>query len=97
MKIVPGLPPLQPVSGDARPADASSTRSAASEQTPVTLSARAKGLNQLENHLDSQSVVDRARVDSIKATLIAGQHTINSESIADTLLTSAQKILHGAK
>lgn len=98
MKIDPGLKPIQsPPAVETRPAESPTTKGAAAEQTQVSLSARATQLNQMEAQLATVAVVDRARVDTIKAALAAGEYTINTANIADTLLTSAKEILHVSK
>ena len=98
MKIDPGLKPIQPpLSVETRPIESPSTQGAAAEQTQVSLSPRASQLNQMEARLATVAVVDRSRVDSIKAAIAAGEYTINTVNIADTLLTSAKEILHVAR
>ena len=98
MKIDPGLKPIQPpLSVETRPIEAPSTKGAGAEQTQVIFSARASELNQMEARLTTVAVVDRSRVDNIKAAIAAGKYTINTQNIADTLLTSAKEILHVSK
>ena len=98
MKIDPGLKPIRlPPSIETRSAGSPSTNGAAAEQTQVNLSTRVSQLNQMETQLATVDVVDRSRVDRIKAALAAGEYTINSENIADTLLASAKEILHVSK
>lgn len=98
MKIDPGSKPIQPPSSlETRPAGLPVTKGAVGEQTQVSLSARASQLNQMETQLATVAVVDRSRVDRIKAALAAGEYTINPENIADTLLASAKEILHVSK
>ena len=98
MKIDPGLKPIQPpLSVETRPIESPSTKGAGAEQTQVILSARASQLNRMEALLATVAVVDRSRVDNIKAAIAAGEYTINTENIADTLLTSAKEILHVSK
>ena len=98
MKIDPGLKPvtLSPLA-ETRPATPQTHKGTSSEQTQVSLSPRAAQLQQQETQLAAIPVVDRARVDSIKAIIAAGQYVIKSENIADSLLTSAKEILHVAK
>ena len=98
MKIEPGSKPIQPPSSlDTRPAGLPGTKVAVAEQTQVSLSARASQLNQMEALLATVAVVDRSRVDRIKAALAAGEYAINPENIADTLLASAKELLHASK
>ena len=98
MKIDPGLKPIQPPpAAETRPVDSPAAQGAKAEQTQVSLSARANQLNVMEAQLATVPVVDRSRVDAIKAALAAGEYTINPENIADTLLASAKEILNVSK
>ena len=98
MKIEPGIKPIPLApSAETRPSQASPDQGVITEQTQVTLSSRVNQLNEMEAQLATIPVVDRARVDSIKAAIAAGQYPINAEHIADMLLTSAKEMLHVAK
>lgn len=98
MKIDPGLKPVTlPALAETRPGSPQTNKGASSEQTQVSLSPRAAQLQQQETQLAAIPVVDRARVDSIKATIAAGQYIIKPENIADSLLTSVKEMLHVAK
>ena len=98
MKIDPGLKPVTlPPLAETRPATPPTLKGTSSEQTQVSLSPRAAQLQLQKTQLASIPVVDRARVDSIKAIIAAGQYVIKSENIADSLLGSAKEILHVAK
>lgn len=98
MKIDPGLKPIpSPPAAETRPVESPVAQGAKAEQTQVSLSTRASQMNRMEDQLATVPVVDRARVDSIKAALAAGKYTIHSDNIADTLLASAKEILHVAK
>lgn len=99
MKIDPSLKQVTlPTSVESRPAQKqpADTRSA-SEQTDVTLSARAADLKQLEAQLAAIPIVDRARVDSIKDAISSGQYTVNTGNIAENLIDSVKEMLHVAK
>ncbi len=98
MKIDPGLKPATlPALAETRPATPPIHKGTPSEQTQVSLSAQAAQLQQQETQLAAIPVVNRARVDSIKATIAAGQYVIKSENIADSLLNTAKEIIHVAK
>jgi negative regulator of flagellin synthesis FlgM len=98
MKIDPGLKQITPP-GAAEPRTAHSTGSprADTPQTAVTLSPRAAQLQHLEAQLAAIPVVDRARVDSIKAAIASGQYTLHTGNIAESLLDSVKEMLHVAK
>lgn len=92
LKPIPSTPPAETRSGKAG-------AKAAADATPadVTLSPRATQLKQLESQLAAIPVVDRARVDSIKAAIASGQYTIHTDNIAESLLNSVKEMLHVAK
>lgn len=99
MKIDPGLKPVTPSpAGEARPAQGRPDKLADSAaQTAVSVSPQAAQLQQLEAQLAAIPVVDRARVDSIKAAIAAGQYTVNTENIADGLVSEVKDMLHAAR
>lgn len=98
MKIDPGLKAIPTAPAvDTRPGESRALTSATGEQTQVSLSARASALNQMDTRLESMPVVDRSRVDAIKAALAAGTYTIHTDNIADNLLDTAKEILHVTK
>lgn len=95
MKIDPGLkqvtsaPPTEN-----KPAKARAEKSVKTEQTEVNLSPRSAQLKALEAQLAAIPVVDRARVDSIKAAIASGQYTVNTENVAQGLIDSVKEMLH---
>ena len=98
MKIEPGLPQVNlPPSVENRTSQHQTAKSADSGQTAVTLSPQAAQLKQLETELAAIPVVDRARVDSIKQAIAAGQYTINTENIGKQLVDSVKEMLNVAK
>jgi negative regulator of flagellin synthesis FlgM len=99
MKIEPGPKEVTlPTPVENRPAQPQENKPAGIErQTDVTLSPRAAQLKQLETQLAAIPVVDRARVDSIKQAIAAGQYTINSEKIAQSLIDSVKEMIHVTK
>lgn len=98
MKIDPGPKHIKlPASVENRPVQPQENPRPGTEQTDVSLSPRAAQLKQLETQLAAIPVVDRARVDSIKAAIVSGQYTVNPENIADGLIDSVKEMLHVAK
>ncbi|MFP5382020.1 MAG: flagellar biosynthesis anti-sigma factor FlgM [Gammaproteobacteria bacterium] len=100
MKIDPGLKPLTPSpAAEARPAAQGRPDKLADSaaQTAVSLSPQAAQLQQLEAQLAAIPVIDRARVDSIKAAIAAGEYAINTENIADGLVNEVKDMLHAAR
>ena len=98
MKIDPGPKQVSlPTSVENRPAQPQANKRTEAEQTDVSLSPRAAQLKQLESQLAAIPVVDRARVESIKEAIAAGQYSINAENIAEGLIDSVKEMLHVAK
>jgi negative regulator of flagellin synthesis FlgM len=84
-----GNRPVQPqASADARASNAGAG------QTEVNLSARVADLRQLEAQLAAIPVVNRERVESIKAAIANGEYTIKPENIATGLIESVKEMLH---
>jgi negative regulator of flagellin synthesis FlgM len=98
MKIDPGPKQVSlPTSVENRPAQPQANKRTEAEQTDVSLSPRAAQLKELESQLAAIPVVDRAKVESIKEAIAAGQYTINAENIAKGLIDSVKEMLHVAK
>lgn len=98
MKIDPGVKQVTlPSAVDNRPAQAKSGARPGAEQTAVQLSPRAAQLQALESQLAAIPVVDRAKVDSIKAAIASGQYSVNADNVAQGLVDSVKEMLHVAK
>lgn len=98
MKIDPGPKPLTPVgSTDTHAIRERADKPAQSAETAINVSAQAAQLQQLEAQLAAIPVVDRGRVDAIKAAIAAGQYTIQAENIADGLIDEVKDMLHAAR
>jgi len=96
MKIDPGVKQVTlPSAVDTRPAKAEAKPN--TEQTDVNLSARAAQLQALETRLTAIPLIDRAKVDSIKEAIAAGQYTVNADNVAQGLVDSVKDMLHVAK
>lgn len=84
-----GNRPAQPqANADAR------TPTAGAGQTEVRLSERVADIRQLEAQLAAIPVVNRERVESIKAAIANGEYTIKPENIAAGLIESVKEMLH---
>lgn len=96
MKIDPtGIKPVTlPASADSRPAQAKPDARTDVGQTDVSLSARAEQLKQMETQLAAIPVVDRSKVESIKAAIANGEYVIRPENIAAGLLDSVREMLN---
>lgn len=98
MKIDPGVKPVTlPPSAENRPAKPQPKPRAEAGQTGVSLSQRTTQLKQLETQLAAIPVIDRARVESVKAAIASGQYTINAENIAAGLIDSVKEMLNAAR
>lgn len=96
MKIDPaGLKPLIPATtAENRPASPQAQARAEVGQTDVSLSPRAEQLKQMETQLAAIPVVDRSKVESIKAAIANGEYVIRPENIAAGLLDSVREMLN---
>lgn len=98
MKVDPGLKPvLPPSAAETHTVRAKPDKPSADGQTAVSVSPQAAQLQQLEAQLAAIPVVDRARVDSIKAAISSGQYAVNPENIADGLIKEVKDMLHAAR
>lgn len=98
MKIDPGVKQVPlPSAVENRPAQAKTGARPGAEQTDVTLSPRVAQLQELETQLAAIPVVDRAKVENIKAAIASGQYAINPDNVAQGLIDSVKEMLHVAK
>jgi negative regulator of flagellin synthesis FlgM len=65
---------------------------AGSEDT-VSLSSRSQQVIELQQHLDSTSGIDRARVDTIKQQIAEGNYPLDAEKIAENMLKIEQSLI----
>jgi negative regulator of flagellin synthesis FlgM len=98
MKIDPGLKPVTaPGTTETRAPKAHTGKPAESAETAVNVSPQAAQLQQLEAQLAAIPVVDRGRVDAIKAAIASGQYAVKPENIADGLIDEVKDMLHAAR
>lgn len=71
-------------SADADKAAAGESRAAVTDT--VVLTERGQRLEQLEKAVSALPVVDRARVDAVKADIASGNYSVDVDNIADILL-----------
>ena len=64
----------------------------ASEDT-VSLSTRSQQVIELQQHLDSSTGIDRARVDAIKQQIAEGNYPLDAEKIAENMLKIEQSLI----
>lgn len=86
-----------PTSTDSRPARPQAGVPADAGQTGVSLSPRAEQLKQMETQMAAIPVVDRARVDSIKAAIANGEYVIKPENIAAGLFDSVREFINASR
>jgi len=65
---------------------------AESEDT-VSLSSRSQQVIELQQHLDSSTGIDRARVDAIKQQIAEGNYPLDAEKIAENMLKIEQSLI----
>jgi negative regulator of flagellin synthesis FlgM len=63
-----------------------------SEDT-VSLSSRSQQVIELQQHLDSSTGIDRARVDAIKQQIAEGNYPLDAEKIAENMLKIEQSLI----
>jgi len=80
-----------PKAGQGAAATASQTASSAG--VAVTVSTRARALEQA-NRGESAAEVDMAKVDAVRSAIEQGTYVVNPEVIADKLLANAQEMLN---
>lgn len=71
---------------------AKNTNSSGSEDT-VSLSSRSQQVIELQQHLDSSTGIDRARVDAIKQQIAEGNYPLDAEKIAENMLKIEQSLI----
>lgn len=71
---------------------AKSGNNASSEDT-VSLSSRSQQVIELQQHLDSSTGIDRARVDAIKQQIAEGNYPLDAEKIAENMLKIEQSLI----
>lgn len=66
--------------------------SSGSEDT-VSLSTRSQQVIELQQHLDSSTGIDRARVDAIRQQIAEGNYPLDAEKIAENMLKIEQSLI----
>ena len=92
---LPGIPGVQEVSGTKQPTAPQGTGKASGDT--VAVSPLASQLQALEQRLSDVSVVDTARVDAIKQAISEGRFTVDSEVVADRLISTVKDYLLSQK
>lgn len=59
----------------------------------VSLSTRSQQVIELQQHLDSSTGIDRARVDAIKQQIAGGNYPLDAEKIAENMLKIEQSLI----
>ncbi|MEI7968422.1 MAG: flagellar biosynthesis anti-sigma factor FlgM [Betaproteobacteria bacterium] len=90
-----GIPGVQEVSGTKQPTAPQGPGKASGD--PVAVSELGKQLQELEKQLNDVSVVDTARVDAIKQAISEGRFTVDSEVVADRLISTVKDYLLSQK
>ncbi len=85
-----GIGAPQDVAG-ARPAQPAQTRAGAGDRVDIT--SLSSQLQSLESRIADVSVVDTAKVESIKQAITEGRFEVNSEVVADRLISSVREYL----
>lgn len=59
----------------------------------VSLSSRSQQVIELQQHLDSSTGIDQARVDAIKQQIAEGNYPLDAEKIAENMLKLEQSLI----
>ena len=79
-----------------KPAQANASTSPASTES-VTLSTLSSQLKSLEAKIANTEVFDVEKVDAIKAAISSGQFAVDSDKVADGLISSVKELLNTQK
>lgn len=94
MKIDNSLGPLGGLpNGDNKTRQARSTPAASSSSSEVDLSSVAAKLQEVERALSNVPVVDADRVAEIKQAMAEGRFKVDSNKVADSLISSVKQML----
>jgi negative regulator of flagellin synthesis FlgM len=97
MKIDSGIPSTSPVNRvnetTARTGPVARAPAAGGASDSVEITSLSARLNQLEGVLSGVPVVDSAQVNAIKEAIRDGRFQVNSEVVADRLLSSVKELL----
>lgn len=74
-----------------------STNAQSSSGAKVTLSPLSSQLQALQMQISTSSAFDAKKVDAIKLAMADGQFQVNSEKIANELISSVKDLLQGRK
>lgn len=81
-----------PQASDTADVTAKSGNGSGSEDT-VSLSSRSQQVIELQQHLNSSTGIDQARVDAIKQQIAEGNYPLDAEKIAENMLKLEQSLI----
>lgn len=97
VKNIAGVSVGATTAGKARTADKAAGSQPSSSGATVTLSPLSSQLQALQTQISGSSAFDTKKVDAIKLAIADGQFQVNSEKIANELISSVKDLLQGRK
>ncbi len=95
LKVTAGITSTNPDSKSAKSNEASKVESSSGDK--VTLSARAAELKTLASTSASDDTFDAKKVEAIKAAILDGQFKVDTDKVADGLISSVKDLLSSQK
>lgn len=93
VKNVTSLPIGSSGSGKAKSLDKSSGAADTAEVNTVKISPLSSQLQSIETQISTSSVFDSRKVDEIKRAIAGGQFQVDTEKVANELITSVKNLL----
>lgn len=93
VKNVTSLPAGSSGSGKAKTLDKSSGTTDSAQVSTVKISPLSSQLQSLETQISTSSVFDSRKVDEIKKAIAGGQFQVDTEKVANELITSVKNLL----
>lgn len=97
VKNIAGVPVGSTSAGKAKTTDKAGSSQPSSSGATVTLSPLSSQLQALQTQISGSSAFDAKKVDAIKLAIADGQFQVNSEKIANELISSVKDLLQGRK
>ncbi|ARU31700.1 flagellar biosynthesis anti-sigma factor FlgM [Sulfuriferula sp. AH1] len=97
VKNIAGVTVGSTTAGKAKTTDKAAGAQPSSSGATVTLSPLSSQLQALQTQISGSSAFDAKKVDAIKLAIADGQFQVNSEKIANELISSVKDLLQGRK
>lgn len=97
VKNIAGVPVGSTAAGKGKATDKAASTQRSNAGATVTLSPLSSQLQALQTQISGSSAFDAKKVDAIKLAIADGQFQVNSEKIANELISSVKDLLQGRK